>query len=167
MDQDVVETGGDHRPAVGNKPIDPVARARVDPLTHGQKCFDFQVLEPAIDCLPALASIARTKDPATERSDINRAVFPRGERQNKWIGHALARFRPVDAPVLTAKQTEAKRTGIDQIIPDRRERLNARALLTEGIVLRLVFSMARGLLRRWRDRRGRAIVSILSLCQIS
>src|SRR5688572_19226674 len=103
MDQDVVETGRDHRPALGSESIDPVARARVHSVTHGKEGFDFQALEPVIDRLPALPLIARTKDPATESSGIDRAVFPCGECQNKRIGHALARLRPADPAILTAK----------------------------------------------------------------
>ena len=108
MNQDVVESGGDHRPAVGGESIDSVARARVYTIIYGKKGFNFQVFESTIDCLPALPSIARTKDPPTESSGIDGAIFPCGERQNKWIGHTLARLRPVDTAILAAKETKAK-----------------------------------------------------------
>ena len=104
MDQDIVETGGDDRPAIGgSESIDPVACSRIDPVTHGKKRFDFKTLESAIDRLPALPSVARTKDSATECSGIDRAVFPRGQGQNKWVGHTLARFRPGDATIFATK----------------------------------------------------------------
>ena len=135
----------------GGESIDPVASARIHPVAHGKKDFDFQALEPAIDRLPALPPIARTKDPPTEGSGIDRTVFPRGERQNERIGHTLARFRPGGATILAAKETKAERAGIDQIVPDRRESLNARGLLTGGIVLRLNFPMAWALLRSGKD----------------
>src|SRR4029077_18802794 len=109
MDQNIVETGGDHRPAIGGgKSIDPVARARIDPVTHGKKRFDLKTLEPAIDRLPALPSIARTKDSTTECSGIDRTVFSCGEGQNKWIGHTLARFRPGDATIFATEETKTK-----------------------------------------------------------
>ena len=103
------------------------------------------MLESAIDRLPALPLITRTKHSATERSSIDGAIFPRRQRQNKRISHTLTRFRPVDATILTAKETETKRSGIDQVAPNRGERLNARGLLAEGTILRRAVPMTRGL----------------------
>ena len=43
-----------------------------------------------------------------------------GEDQRpERLTHTLARLRPVDAAILAEKETKAKRTSIDQIVPDR------------------------------------------------
>jgi hypothetical protein len=114
MDEDVVETGGDNRPTVGgSESIDPITGTGVYPIASSKKSLDFQPLESVIDRLPTFPSISRTKYPPAESPGENRAIFPCSKGKNKRIGHTLPRFRPGGATILTAKQTKAKRAGID------------------------------------------------------
>ena len=41
MDQDVVQTGRDDRPAISGEPVDPVTGACIYPMIDGKKRFNF------------------------------------------------------------------------------------------------------------------------------
>ncbi len=138
MNQDIARSGRDHRPMVVGRaqPIDPVSRSCIERIPRREQGFDFQMFEPAVDRLPTLPAIARAKDSATEGAGIDYPVFPCGQRQDEGVRHALAGSRPGGAAILAAKEAMAERAGIDQIIPDRRDGLNAGQIPTGWLIMR-------------------------------